>query len=92
MWIIPTWIIPTWNIPTWNTEQLASQSVDLNKMAVQYNVPNQVIEKFMERGKKLGFLAGHKNGNVITVSHLIIPIQQEFRPDIDHGIFLFKFR
>ena len=55
-------------------------------MVLQYLIPNQFIEKFKERGKpKLAFLAGHKDGNLITVSHLIIPTQNEFRTDIDRG-------
>lgn len=54
-------------------------------MVVQYNIPNQVIEKFKERGKTLAFLAGHKDGDLITVTHLIIPTQNEFRTDIDQG-------
>ena len=55
-------------------------------MVVQYLVPNQVIEKFKERGKSsLGFLVGHSNGNVITVSHLVIPTQHEFRPESELG-------
>ena len=55
-------------------------------MVVQYYIPNQIIEKFMERGKpKLGFLAGQKIGNVLTVTHLIIPSQHEFRPDSEYG-------
>ena len=55
-------------------------------MVVQYLIPNQFIEKFKERGKPtLAFLAGHKDGNLITVSHLIIPTQNEFRMDVDQG-------
>ena len=54
-------------------------------MVVQYNVPNKVIENFKERGKNLAFLVGHKDGDLITVSHLIIPTQNEFRTDIDGG-------
>ena len=56
-------------------------------MVVQYNVPKGVIEKFKERGKKLAFLAGQKDegGKIVTVSHLIVPIQQEFRPDTEYG-------
>ena len=51
-------------------------------MVVQYYIPNQVIEKFMERGKpKLGFLAGQKIGNVFTATHLIIPSQHDVRQD-----------
>ena len=60
----------------------------MGKMVVQYIVPNQVIEKFMERGKpKLAFLAGQTNGDgdVITVSHLVIPTQHEFRPESELG-------
>ena len=54
-------------------------------MVVQYNIPNEVIEKFKERGKNLAFLVGHKDGDLITVSHLIIPTQNEFRMDVDQG-------
>ena len=54
-------------------------------MVVQYKVPNQVIEKFKERGKSLAFLAGHKDDHLVTVSHLIIPSQNEFRTEIDQG-------
>ena len=61
-------------------------------MVVQYNVPNQVIEKFKERGKNLAFLVGHKDGDLITVSHLIIPTQNEFRTDIDRGNFKNKLK
>ena len=49
-------------------------------MGVQYLIPQQFIEKFKERGRpKLAFLAGHKDGELLTVSHLIIPSQNEFR-------------
>ena len=55
-------------------------------MVVQYSIPNQFIEKLKARGKPtLSFLLGHKNGDLITVSHLIIPIQNEFRMDIEQG-------
>ena len=57
-------------------------------MVVQYFIPNQTIEKFMERGKpKLAYLVGYKNGEDITVSHLVIPNQQEFRQDSNYGKF-----
>ena len=43
-------------------------------MGVQYLIPEQFIEKFKERGKPtLAFLAGQKDGNIIKVTHLIIP-------------------
>ena len=56
-------------------------------MVVQYNIPKEVIEKFKERGKELAFLAGQKDeaGKIVTVSHLIFPIQQEFRADTEYG-------
>ena len=54
-------------------------------MVLQYNIPNEVIEKFRERGKQLAFLAGHRDGNVITVSHIIFPNQHEFRIDSEFG-------
>ena len=54
-------------------------------MVVQYNIPNEVIEKFKERGKLLAFLAGHRDGNVITVSHIIFPNQHEYRIDSEFG-------
>ena len=54
-------------------------------MAVQFNFPNQVIEKFMERGKKLAFLAGQKHDDITTITHIIIPVQREFQPDSQHG-------
>ena len=56
-------------------------------MVVQYNIPKEVIEKFKERGKELAFLAGQKDkaGKVVTVSHLIFPIQLEFRADTEYG-------
>ena len=54
-------------------------------MVVQYNIPNEVIEKFKERGKLLAFLAGNRDGNVITVSHIIFPNQHEFRIDSEFG-------
>ena len=45
----------------------------------------------MERGKpKLAFLAGHRNGDVIMVSHLVIPTQHEFRPDSEFGKYSFE--
>ena len=57
-------------------------------MVPQYNIPNEVIDKFMERGKlKLAFLVGDTNdaGNVITVSHIVIPSQHEYQPDSKFG-------
>ena len=30
-------------------------------MVVQYNFNDEVIEKYLERGKKLAFLVGHKD-------------------------------
>ena len=58
----------------------------LIKMVVKYHVPNQFIEKYKERGRlKLAFLAGHNNGNVIKVTHLIIPTQHEFQLDSKFG-------
>ena len=57
-------------------------------MVPKYIVPNEIIDKFMERGKpKLAFLAGHTNdaGDVITVSHLVIPSQNEYQPDSNFG-------
>ena len=54
-------------------------------MVVQYNIPNEVIEKFKERGKLLAFLAGHRDDNVITVSHIIFPNQHEYRIDSEFG-------
>lgn len=56
----------------------------------QYIVPNNVIEKFLNRAqtirrKTLAFLAGIKDGNVITVTHLIIPTKQEFQLPIGIG-------
>ena len=60
-------------------------------MIAQFNVPNQVIQKFMERGKNLAFLAGHKDGVNITVSHIILPIQREFLLDKEYGKYPFKF-
>ena len=59
-------------------------------MVVQYNIPNEVIEKFKERGKQLAFLAGHRDGNIITVSHIIFPNQYEYRIDSEFGKY-FKF-
>ena len=49
---------------------------------ITYNVPQKVIETFMERAqmvhkKTLAFLAGHKDGNNVTVSHIIIPTTKE---------------
>ena len=58
----------------------------LIKMVVKYHVPNQIIEKYKERGRlKLAFLAGHNNNNVIKVTHLIIPTQHEFQLDSKFG-------
>ena len=54
-------------------------------MVVQYNIPNEVIEKFRERGKQLAFLAGCKDGNSVTVSHIVFPIQHEYHPDSEFG-------
>ena len=54
-------------------------------MSIQYNVPTQVIEKFKERGKNLAFLAGKKDGDITTVTHIIIPAQRKFQSDIDFG-------
>ena len=56
-------------------------------MVVRYNIPKEIIEKFKERGKELAFLAGQKDeaGKIVTVSHLIFPIQQEFRVDTEYG-------
>ena len=55
-------------------------------MVVKYLIPNQVIEKYMERGRpSLSFLAGQKIGDVFTVTHLIIPSQHEFQLDSDFG-------
>ena len=50
-------------------------------MVVQYNFNDEVIEKYLERGKKLAFLVGHKDDrvDVITASHLIIPTQHDFQ-------------
>ena len=53
----------------------------------QYIIPNNVIEKFLERAqtvrkKTLAFLAGQKEGNIITVTHLFIPTQQKYKPPI----------
>ena len=56
-------------------------------MVVQYIIPNEVIEKFKERGKKLAFLAGQKDIDIITISHIIFPIQQTFHPDFEQGNF-----
>ena len=72
-------------IPLWL--KLFDHPEHLNKMVVQYLIPNQFIEKFKERGKPttLAFLVGHKDGDLITVSHLIIPTQNEFRTDVDRG-------
>ena len=55
--------------------------------AKQYIMPNIVIEKFLERAqtirrKTLAFLAGYKDGNIITVTHLIIPTEEKFKPPI----------
>ena len=58
-------------------------------MDVLYNVPNQVIEKFMEQGKKLAFLAGKKVGDITTVTHIVIPIQHEFQTDTEHGKYFY---
>ena len=60
-------------------------------MVVQYNIPNEVIEKFKERGKQLAFLAGQKEGNSVTVSHIIFPIQHEYQPDRNFGKYLLEF-
>ena len=54
-------------------------------MVLQFNVPEQVIEKFKETGKELGFLAGLEEGNLIIVSHLIIPTQHDFQTDTEYG-------
>ena len=62
----------------------------LGKMVVQYFVPNQVIEKFKERGKELAFLAGHKDGDCVTVSHIIFPNQHEFRLDSEYGKYVYQ--
>ena len=56
-------------------------------MVVHYNIPKEVIEKFKERGKKLAFLIGQKAGDIITISHIIFPIQQTFHPDSEQGNF-----
>ena len=44
----------------------------------QYIIPNNVVKKFLEEAqtlhtKTLAFLAGQKDGNIIKVTHLIIP-------------------
>ena len=54
---------------------------------VQFDIPKQVIEKFKERGKKLAFLTGQKDGDIITISHIIFPIQQTFHPGFEYGNF-----
>lgn len=51
-------------------------------------IPDQVIEKFMEHGNKLGFLAGKKDGDITKVTHLVIPIQKKYHPDTEHGIII----
>ena len=49
-----------------------------------YIIPNSVVKKFLEEAqtlhtKTLAFLAGHKDGNIIKVTHLIIPTHQDFQ-------------
>ena len=51
-------------------------------------IPNQVIEKFMEHGNKLGFLAGKKDGDITKVTHLVIPIQKKIQTDTELGIII----
>ena len=55
---------------------------------VQFDIPKQVIEKFKERGKKLAFLSGQKDGDITTISHIIFPIQQAFHPEFEQGNFI----
>ena len=55
---------------------------DDDPLDITYNIPHKVIETFMERAqmvhkKTLAFLAGHKDGNNVTVSHIIIPTTKE---------------
>ena len=63
-------------------EYFETDDEDPMAVPIEYKIPSQVIEKFMERGqtihsKTLAFLAGTKDGNTITVSHIIIPTHQE---------------
>ena len=51
----------------------------MNNMVVQFNIPFQVFKRFKEKAKPAGeilaFLAGCEKNDVVTVTHIIFPIQ-----------------
>ena len=59
-----------------------------NKMVVQFNIPFQVFKRFKEKAKPTGeilaFLAGCEKNDVVTVTHIIFPIQ--YHPGTDNEV------
>ena len=57
-------------------------------MVVQFNIPFKVFKRFKEKSKPngeiLAFLAGFEKNDVITVSHIIFPIQ--YHPGSDNEV------